>query len=583
MEWTAQSKLTNASENMLDALAEFVEIFEGFAIVRSTRSTLANMVGKTNKTITRTLQRMEKEGLLVMESRAGRCGGIVVKFEPGVLQFEKVPNIWVSPTEEDKKILEQALPIQNNGKRKPKGKRRTKAEMMQARADILAGDTKNAQLNKSTEHFGIQKLTWDMLKETDNPDESLDALLLALMYDQFRLAYYEYYHIKKIVHFGRRFPPPVLPKKFFGSRQWALCLKLSRLLADENLDADNYLGFVFDRFRYRHEEGGSKQGFPSLEHIVSDIYVKAYREAKKNLGAVIEGLTMLPSHRMGNPNITAIAKLRRTNELLESKGLVKEAHPIHLLDTTFGKDPNVTKQKKQVQAYHDELRAKVDPKLTEREKEVLYSFLEDNYTFLSGRSTWATHINPSIAVSMLNVARSVDKELEKRLGNQGEITVEWYRQARGYASAKEVGMDAKLRIKATEVSMDVKLGINATEDEETEFLMTNGMLIGTFVEPETVSHLMVAGRICLERAGKYYSPKETSEVLQKVQDAVPLNKYGYLDLPQIYDRYPDVTCGDINALNNLEIRDVESPYVKEKGPAMSEEDIIRLVNSALDI
>ena len=570
MEWTAQSKLTNASENMLDALAEFVEIFEGFAIVRSTRSTLANMVGKTNKTITRTLQRMEKEGLLVMESRAGRCGGIVVKFEPGVLQFEKVPNIWVSPTEEDKKILERALPIQNNGKRKPKGKRRTKAEMMQARADILAGDTKNAQLNKSMGDLGIRDLTWDMLKETDNPDESLDALLLALMYDQFRLAYYEYYRIKKIVHFGRRVPPPVLPNKFFGSRQWALCLKLSRLLADENLDADNYLGFVFDRFRYRHEEGGSKQGFPSLEHIVSDIYVKAYREAKKNLGAVIEGLTMLPSNRMGNPNITAIAKLRRTNELLESKGLVKEAHPIHLLDTTFGKDLNVTKQKKQVQAYHDDLRAEVDPQLTEREQDVLYSFLEDNYTFLSGRSTWATHINPSIAISTLNVARSVDKELEKRLGNQGEITIERYRQARGYASAKEVGMD-------------VKLGINATEDKETEFLMTNGMLIGTFVKPLTVFYLSVAGRICLERAGKYYSHKETSEVLQKVQDAVPLNKYGYLDLPQIYDRYPDVTCGDINALNNLEIRDVESPYVKEKGPAMSEEDVIRLVNSALDI
>ncbi|ADJ53148.1 HTH DNA binding protein [Brochothrix phage A9] len=570
MEWTAQSKLTNASENMLDALAEFVEIFEGFAIVRSTRSTLANMVGKTNKTITRTLQRMEKEGLLVMESRAGRCGGIVVKFEPGVLQFEKVPNIWVSPTEEDKKILEQALPIQNNGKRKPKGKRRTKAEMMQARADILAGDTKNAQLNKSMELFGIQKLTWDMLKETDNPDESLDALLLALMYDQFRLAYYEYYRIKKIVHFGRRVPPPVLPKKFFGSRQWALCLKLSRLLADENLDADNYLGFVFDRFRYRHEEGGSKQGFPSLEHIVSDIYVKAYRESKKNLGAVVEGLTMLPSNRMGNPNITAIAKLRRTNELLESKGLVKEAHPIHLLDKTFGNDRNVTKQKKQVQAYHDELRAEVDPQLTEREKEVLYSFLEDNYTFLSGRSTWATHINPSIAVSMPSVARSVDKELTKRLGNQGEITIERYRQSRGYASAKEVGMD-------------VKLGINATEDDETEFLVTNGMLIGTFVTPETVFHLMVAGRICLERAGKHYSLEETKEVLQKVQDAVPLNKYGYLDLPKIYDKYPDVKCGDINVLNNLEIRDVESPYVKEKGPTISAEEAIRLVNLALDI
>lgn len=570
MEWTAQSKLTNASENMLDALAEFVEIFEGFAIVRSTRSTLANMVGKTNKTITRTLQRMEKEGLLVMESRAGRCGGIVVKFEPGVLQFEKVPNIWVSPTEEDKKILERALPIQNNGKRKPKGKRRTKAEMMQARADILAGDTKNAQLNRSMGFLGIQNLTWDMLKETDNPDESLDALLLSLMYDQFRLAYYEYYRMKRIVHFGGRVPPSVLPDKFFGSRQWALCLKLSRLLADENLDADNYLGFVFDRFRYRHEEGGSKQGFPSLEHIVSDIYVKAYRESKKNLGAVVEGLTMLPANRMGNPNITALTKLRRTNELLESKGLVKEAHPIHLLDKTFGNDFNATKQKMQVQAYHDDLRAEVDPQLTEREQDVLYSFLEDNYTFLSGRSTWATHINPSIAISMLRVARSVDKELRKRLGNQGEITIEQYRQARGYASAKEVGMD-------------VKLGINATVDNETEFLMTNGMLIGTFVTPATVSHLMVAGRICLERAGKHYSLKETSEVLQKVQDAVPLNEYGYLDLPKIYDKYPDVKCGDIDALNNLEILDVESPYVKEEGPTISAEEAIRLVNLALDI
>lgn len=258
-----------------------VTIENNIAYIISNRKTLSKLSGKTVKTVTRNLKSFSEANLIKLEYRLGKDGGYVIMLNPDLLDFSIRDNPLTNPTKEDISLINKIFPLSD--KRKPKGIRRTKAEMESYRAQLVAQSDKERKLNNIVSNETLFGVNWTLFKKTGNATHNYKIWLTTKAYDNFVYTYETYYTnlyktlLEQGVPAGKRRGMRTrkhntnytsLKDLWFGTPNWKTAEKIVKASDELNITPVAFISKVFERYNYTHMMTGKPAHIPMLNQVI---------------------------------------------------------------------------------------------------------------------------------------------------------------------------------------------------------------------------------------------------------------------------------------------------------------------------
>lgn len=265
-----------------------------------TKKELATSIGVSSSTLTKKLDSLQEKELIIVESKQGRNGGLVIvlnQVEENTLTKED--NIIQSNKEYAKRLREEYYPTYYY-QPKTNIKRRTKVEMIEFNS---IKDERKKMFNEM--NFRLDKTpypTKDIFDYSNDPEGYFKAYILAKTYDKLcqvhmrvlkrkalekadkcedeKESNFYYTQAKKYETKETQFSyRQILGNKFFGTPVFNTFYKLYKAsLNFSNFNMFKYLTHVFHNVSFFNQAGYNYPIIPQPNYFVSDKYLDSYQK-----------------------------------------------------------------------------------------------------------------------------------------------------------------------------------------------------------------------------------------------------------------------------------------------------------------
>ena len=340
---TVKSKINNKTDEFIEQLLQSNEIVvtNNVAMMKTSRKALSEATGRSTKTITRALERLEKYGMVSVEYRLGRNGGYVIKFNPEMFEFDGIDsNILTNPTKEDVTLINQVF--SETRPHKVKGDMLTEAEYKRYKADQMLLEEKyreyNHQLAKYWTNIGDNMIPWEFFEQFgEDTDRYYKAYLLSKTYDTIAVAWDQYvvrmHEFDKETAKDREFYPvrgwdnrtrvhmdnyhSLRPFGWFGSSNWNTALRLVDYFENEypGLNPVVYISALFEQgvnfqtWKFSQNDFTAKILFPHMRDLDNKRFKKYYDSRIANQEMTVRMYGGIRVDMLNNPRIFALSKI----------------------------------------------------------------------------------------------------------------------------------------------------------------------------------------------------------------------------------------------------------------------------------
>jgi len=329
-----ETSIVNLKPRVLDFLTKLVERAKELKeyAVSFKKKESAEITGKDIRTTSRYLKELEERKIITTKGVRGRAGGTVIMFNSDLIRFETSDKAFINSEEpisiDD--IVEQKLPKKKKEKKKSTRNRRTKQEMIIAKA--LEGkkqseiDMLNDELDKL---HGIPNWAW--FQSTNDPVGNYKTYLLSRLYNRYAALFVDQNNVdieqgRAGGNYLKRVTDDydVLPARFYGSSRWYQFEKF-RIFCDENgIEPAKYLSAQFNRSVFEaSNKNMDKKKLPFTNALTSET---AYEVYLQYVGYNMNSTTyrvyhQIPAKFMDDFVIRAIEEAYESAE--EQKGLLQ--------------------------------------------------------------------------------------------------------------------------------------------------------------------------------------------------------------------------------------------------------------------
>ena len=329
-----ETSIVNLKPRVLDFLTKLVEKAKELKeyAVSFKKKELAEITGKDIRTTSRYLKELEERRIITTKGVRGRAGGTVIMFNADLIRFETSDKAFINsekPISIDD-IVEQKLPKKKKEKKEATRNRRTKQEMIIAKA--LEGkkqseiDMLNDELDKL---HGIPNWAW--FQSTNDPVGNYKTYLLSRLYNRYAALFVDQNNVdieqgRAGGNYLKRVTDDydVLPARFYGSSRWYQFEKF-RIFCDENgIEPAKYLSAQFNRSVFEaSNKNMDKKKLPFTNALTSET---AYEVYLQYVGYNMNSTTyrvyhQIPAKFMDDFVIRAIEEAYESAE--EQKGLLQ--------------------------------------------------------------------------------------------------------------------------------------------------------------------------------------------------------------------------------------------------------------------
>lgn len=342
-----ESSIVDLKPRVLDFLTKIVEKakeMKEYAISFKQKE-LAEITGKDIRTTARYLKELEDRKVITTKGVRGRAGGTVIMFNAELIRFETSDKAFINSDEpvsiDD--IVEQKLPKKKPERKDPKRDRRTKQEMVIAKALQDKKQSENDQLNDKLEESNSIP-NWEWFLSTKDPVGNYKTYLLSRLYNRYAALFVDQNNVEieqGLIegNFLKRVTDDydVLPARFYGSLRWQQFEKF-RLFCEENyIEPTKYLSAQFNRSVFEASNKNSdNRKLPFVNALISetayDVYLQ-YVGYQKN-STTFKTYQQIPAKFMDDFAIRAIDEAYESAQ--ERKGLLQYSSTIRDFFEGFG-------------------------------------------------------------------------------------------------------------------------------------------------------------------------------------------------------------------------------------------------------
>lgn len=329
-----ETSIVNLKPRVLDFLTKLVERAKELKeyAVSFKKKELAEITGKDIRTTSRYLKELEERKIITTKGVRGRAGGTVIMFNADLIRFETSDKAFINSEEpisiDD--IVEQKLPKKKKEKKKSTRNRRTKQEMIIAKALKGKKQSEIDRLNDELDRLrGIPNWAW--FQSTKDPVGNYKTYLLSRLYNRYAALFVDQNNVdieqgRAGGNYLKRVTDDydVLPARFYGSSRWYQFEKF-RIFCDENgIEPAKYLSAQFNRSVFEaSNKNMDKKKLPFTNALTSEI---AYEVYLQYVGYNMNSTTykvyhQIPAKFMDDFVIRAIEEAYESAE--EQKGLLQ--------------------------------------------------------------------------------------------------------------------------------------------------------------------------------------------------------------------------------------------------------------------
>lgn len=549
-------KVNEDTMDFMSRLLEHEDIFvtDNIAMMKVNRTELAEATGRSERTVTRVLDRLEKYGAVKVEYRRGRNGGYVIGFNPTMFEFEGISsNILTNPTEQDTELVTKVF--SETRPHRVKGDMLTEGEYRRYQAEQKVLESKyreyNAQLAKYWNTIGDNMIPWEFFEQFgEDTERYYKAYILSKTYDTIAVAWDKYvvrlnqldledaegmdkmhpargWNNRNRVHMDNYHS--LRPFGWFGSNNWNTALKLVDFFDNEypGLNPVTYISALFEQgvnyqtWKFSNEDFTAKILFPHMRDL-SNVRFKGYYDKRvKNQDMTVRMYGGLQVNMLSDPRIMVMSQIW--------EGILNGEDTAMLVTSTFenydglvdlGEDAYVSWGKTMQQNYDyikSNLEINADElEMSKREIDVTMKFVSDNFAMAQGKlgtEDWMK--SPALALAMTKALDTQLAPTERKLMNT------WFMNE---SVVDSITGGAWGVVAPTGDAMETMWGRDRVEFEKSAM----GHWIESFIDGnlhDTMSVLALAQ----QRKGVYTSLNEVQVALQKASRFVKLDSFGLLE------------------------------------------------------
>lgn len=520
--------------DFLDLITKDAKRWGDNVAVTFQKTKVAKKLKKGSTTLDRYINLVKDHGVGSVEAKRGRNGGTVIVFDQNILNFKTVDNIVTSTSKSAEEIRDTVYPRSN--KPEPKRRYRTKEKISADEMLLRAKNKEEAKFNDMLEPYNYP--TKDLINTIDPSGRYYHAYIIAQMYSTYAVTFpYErigrYTRMgdskkvkvnEKALKFAKGYN--VLSKRFIGTKNFNVFLKLYDMLKAKNIDPLAYLTVQFEYTSFLSENKKARQGaIPFVNFLISDKALELYEEqtlymrrVRNNYNYLINTTDAVVIQGIKNPIIRLLDYAYRDIDysLTDQEMSDRLATKIEEVELGYYTPRNVSDhmlndstERAQVMLgfYNDFLLDIKKSDIEEEHKDVLCSYMKAMvYHYIDPRPkqtvlslmTFLTQIYNMRHIAIDIRKRSEEAYLEN-LGNLGQLRL--YKQE-----------DVDNFIKEGEI-MDFALHSNG--DKTVELFRTLGQALNIDYDINKVHDAIHA-----------YG-----------EEKIPLTVFGFLDLTQLYKKY----------------------------------------------
>lgn len=279
-----ESSIVDLKPRVLDFLTKLVEKAKEMKeyAVSFKKKELAEITGKDIRTTARYLNELEERNIITTKGVRGRAGGTVIMFNAELIRFETSDKAFINSDEpvsiDD--IVAQKLP--KKPKKEPTRNRRTKHEMVVAKALQDKKKSEHDHLNDKLEELGgVPDWAWFQL--TKDPIGNYRTYLLSRLYNRYAVLFTDKHNDELAKGLVEGNPVKevsndydVLPMRFYSSSRWHQFEKFRVFCEENGADPTKYLSAQFNRSIFDSSMKKNNKYLPFVNALYSETSLDVY-------------------------------------------------------------------------------------------------------------------------------------------------------------------------------------------------------------------------------------------------------------------------------------------------------------------
>lgn len=247
----------------------------GSAICFQTRKGMAEYLHKSERTITRYINKLEEFGfILSRDVQTGPKGTVFLQINPEYMEFDSGENPFTEDGISATDFKNEYYPKSDAPKRERR--KLTAEERVLLRKRKTENDKHNEKLAE------LEYPTAEFFKGTDNPTRNYQAYLLSRMYNAYAVINVEYLKREAIMKGDQKAVDYLqkqqdryenfdcLPKEFMGTSNFTNFLKLRDLLEANNVDPGVYLSVQFQYAVHIYKDRSNRLSYPYINTLYGE-------------------------------------------------------------------------------------------------------------------------------------------------------------------------------------------------------------------------------------------------------------------------------------------------------------------------